>query len=80
MRTMIVFLSILIAHAALARHEPTSPAAEVPSITADRAAPQLLPDYNLATEEDCAKFATLALQADPQSIETFLSCVLFAGE
>ena len=76
MRTlmMIFFVSLLTANAATARQEPTPPATEVPPISADRAPQQMLDDL-LATEEDCAEFAQLALQGDQQSMEAFLSCV-----
>ena len=77
MRTlMIFFVSMLMAHAATARQEPTTPSAtEVPPITADRAPLQLFADQILATGEDCSEYAELALQGDPKSIEAFLTCV-----
>jgi hypothetical protein len=75
MRTLIIlFVSMLMAHAATAHQEQT-PATEVPPITAAPPPPQMLSDYLLATEEDCAEFAELALQGNPQSIEAFLTCV-----
>jgi hypothetical protein len=60
---------MLVAFAATARQEPTSPATEAPPITADRAPPQMLVDHLLTAEQDCAEFAELALQGDPQSVE-----------
>lgn len=76
MRTLIIilFISMLMAHAAAARQEQTL-ATEVPPITAAPHHPQMLADHFLATEEDCAEFAELALQGNPQSIEAFLTCV-----
>ena len=73
-RLMILFVSMLMAHAAAARQEPTL-ATEAPPIMAGPSPPQMLADYLSAAEEDCAEFAELALQGDPQSIETFLTCV-----
>jgi hypothetical protein len=75
MRTlMILFVSMLMAHPATARQEPTQ-TTEEPPITAARPHPQMVADYLMATEEDCKEFAELALQGDPQSIVTFLTCV-----
>ena len=76
MRALVIAaVTMLMAFAATARQEPTPPATEAPTITADHAPPKMLADHLLTAEQDCAEFAKLALQGDPQSIEAFLSCV-----